>query len=198
MGPVLDSIDRLIENRSNTEYSVSQIIAARDRMDKDLSDLTTTIDNEALALSQNGGDFEDLISFVSTKSNALFEEFKEFDINTTEKQIDWLGNRLHQLAKLLQDRKGRHVEDLNQERHLHSLRVEGGEGYTMKFLGKEWSVFKRDLSPHPIPELQDRVLYLTNTTQIVMEAQREMAKELDETNEEVGKLNNEVDQLKKS
>ena len=58
----------------------------------------------------------------------------------------------------------------------------------MKFLGKDWTVFKRDLNPHPIPELQDRVLYLTNTTQIVMEAQREMAKELDETNEEVDKL----------
>ena len=86
MGPVLDSIDRLIENRSNTEYSVSQTIAARDRMDKDLSDLTTTIDNEALALSQNGGDFEDLISFVSNQSNALFEEFKESDINPTEKK----------------------------------------------------------------------------------------------------------------
>ena len=49
-------------------------------------------------------------------------------------------------------------------------------------------MYKQDLSPHPIPELQDRVLYLTNTTQIVMEAQREMAKELDETNEEVDKL----------
>ena len=119
------------------------------------------------------------MSFVSTKSTAIFEDFKESDINPTEEQLDWLSNRLHQHGKLLQDRKGRHVEDLKQERHLHSLRVEGGEGYTMKFLGKEWSVFKWDLNPHPIPELQDRVLYLTNTTQIVMEAQREMAKELD-------------------
>ena len=138
------------------------------------------------------------MSFAQTKSSIIFEDFKESDLDPTEDQLDWLGNRLHQLAKLLQESKGRHVEDLKQDRHLHSLRVEGGEGYTMKFLGKEWSVFKRDLSPHPIPELQDRVLYLTNTTQIVMEAQREMAKELDETNEEVGKLNDEVDQLKKS
>ena len=65
MGPVLDSINRLIENRSNTEYSVSQTIAARDRMDKDLSDLTTTIDNEALALSQNGGHFDDPLSLTN-------------------------------------------------------------------------------------------------------------------------------------
>ena len=45
MGPILNCIDRLIESRSNTEYSVSQTIAARDRMDKDLLDLLVTIDN---------------------------------------------------------------------------------------------------------------------------------------------------------
>ena len=48
MGPILNSIDKLIESRSNTKYSVSQTITARDRMDRDLMDLTTTIDNEAL------------------------------------------------------------------------------------------------------------------------------------------------------
>ena len=58
----------------------------------------------------------------------------------------------------------------------------------MKFLGKDWSVYKRDPNPHPIPELQDRVLYLTNTTQIIMEAQSEIAKSMDNTNDEVAKL----------
>ena len=128
------------------------------------------------------------MSLVSNQSTDIFENFKESDINPTEEQLDRPTTRLHQLVELLQDRKSRHVADLTQDRHLHSLRVEGGKGYTIKFLGKDWTVFKRDLNPHPIPELQDRVLYLTNTTQVVMEAQREMAKELDETNEEVDKL----------
>ena len=184
MGPILNCIDKLIENRSNTEYSVSQTVAARDRMDKDLLDLLVTIDNETHALCQNGGDFEDLVSLVSNQSTDILENFRESDINPTEEQLDWLTTRLHQLAELLQDRKSRHVADLTQDRHLHSLCVEGGKGYTIKFLGKDWTVFKRDLNPHPIPELQDRVLYLTNTTQVVMAAQREMAKELDKTNEE--------------
>ena len=60
MGPILNCIDRLIESRSNTEYSVSQTIAARDRMDKDLLDLLVTIDNEIYALCQNVGNYEDL------------------------------------------------------------------------------------------------------------------------------------------
>ena len=84
MGSILNSIDKLIESRSNTDYSVSQTITARDRMDRDLMDLTTTIDNEALALCQNGGDFEDLLFFVQIKSSAIFEDFKESDIDPTE------------------------------------------------------------------------------------------------------------------
>ena len=112
MGPILNCIDKLIENRSNTEYSVSQTIAARDRMDKDLLDLLVTIDNETHALCQNGGDFEDLVSLVSNQSTDILENFRESNINPTEEQLDWLTNRLHQLAKLLQDRKSRHVEDL--------------------------------------------------------------------------------------
>ena len=164
MGPILDSIDKLIESRNHSEHSVSQTIAARDRMDKDLLDLLVTIDNKTYDLCQNGGNYEDLVSLVSDKSTDIYENLKESDINPTEEQLDWLTTRLHQLAELLQDRKSRHVEDLTQDRHLHSLRVEGGKGYTLKFLGEGWTVFKRDLSPHPIPELQDRVMYLTNTT----------------------------------
>ena len=132
MGPILDSIDRLIESRSYTEHSVSQTIAARDRMDKDLLDLLVTIDNEAYALCQNGGNYEDLVSFVSDQSTDIYENFKESDINPTEEQLDWLTTRLHQLAELLQERRSRHVEDLKQDRHLHSLRVEGGKGYRIK------------------------------------------------------------------
>ena len=64
MGPILNSIDKLTESRANTEYSVSQTITARDRMDRDLMDLTTTIDVEALAMCQNGGDIEVLLSLV--------------------------------------------------------------------------------------------------------------------------------------
>ena len=56
MGPILNSMDRLIESGAKTKFSVSQIITARDRMNWDPTDLTTTIDVEALALFQNGGD----------------------------------------------------------------------------------------------------------------------------------------------
>ena len=88
MGPILNSIDRLIESRSHSGHSVSQTIAARDRMDKDLLDLLVTIDNEAYALCQNGGNYEDLVSFVSDQSTDIFENFKESDINPTEEQLD--------------------------------------------------------------------------------------------------------------
>merc|ERR1711895_141087 len=39
-----------------------------------------------------------------------------------------------------------------------------------------------------IPELQDRVSYLCSTTQTILDIQREMAKLMDETNEEIAKL----------
>ena len=50
MGPILESIDKLIESRTCSEHSVSQIITARDRMDKDLLDLLVTIDNKTYDL----------------------------------------------------------------------------------------------------------------------------------------------------
>ena len=104
MGHILNSIDKLIESRANTEYTVSQIINARERMDKDLTDLTTTIDVESLAMCQNGGDIEVLLSLVQTKASAIFKEFKESNLDPTEDQLNWLSNKLHQL--LTSFRKG--------------------------------------------------------------------------------------------
>ena len=88
MGPILDSIDKLIESRNHSEHSVSQTIAARDRMDKDLLDLLVTIDNKTYDLCQNGGNYEDLVSLVSDKSTDIYENLKESDINPTVRLVD--------------------------------------------------------------------------------------------------------------
>ena len=81
MGPILDSIDKLIESRNHSEHSVSQTIAARDRMDKDLLDLLVTIDNKTYDLCQNGGNYEELVSLASNKSTDIYESLKESDID---------------------------------------------------------------------------------------------------------------------
>ena len=73
--------------------------------------------------------------------------------------------------------------------------MEGGTGYTQKFLGQEWSVYKRDPSLHPIPELQDRVLYLSNTTQALMDIQQIMARGMDETSKELSWTKDELARL---
>ena len=52
MGPILNSVDKFIDNRANTEYTLNQVINARHRMDMDLTDLVTTIDKESWALYQ--------------------------------------------------------------------------------------------------------------------------------------------------
>ena len=188
MGPIFNSVGRFADNRANTEYTLNQVINARHRMDTDLTDLVTTIDKESWALYQNGGDTAVLLTSVRNKAIVIFEGFKDSDIYPTDDQLSWISHKLNQVTDLLHERGAKHVEDLKYDRHRDSLRVEGGDGYTVKFLGENWSVYKRDPTPNPIPELQDRVSYLCSTNQTILDIQREMAKLMDETNEEIAKL----------
>ena len=98
-------------------------------------------------------------------SAIIYDDFKESDIDPTHDQLDWLSNKLDKVKNLFRSRGAKHIEDLTKDKHCDSLRVEGGTGYTVKFLGQDWSVYMRDPSLHPIPELQDIVAYLSSTTQ---------------------------------
>ena len=49
------------------------------------------------------------------------------------------------------DRGEKHITDLRIDRYRHKLREEGGNGYTIRFVGKEWSIYNYAYnSLHPI------------------------------------------------
>ena len=184
MGPFVNTVDKLIDNRAITEQTLNKTIGAMHRLDQDLTHLTTTIDKESWAACQHGGSI-DVKSLAASMSTTIFDKFEHSSLDPTQEQLDWLRGKLHQVNKVLHTRGEKHITDLNKERHSNSLQVEGGTGYTQKFLGHEWSLYRRDLSLHPIPELQDRVAYPGGTTQTLMDVQRVMAQGMDETNKEL-------------
>ena len=78
---------------------------------------------------------------------------------------------------------------MEKEKYSDSLKVQGVTGYTKRFLDEDWSVLDSSFTSfHPIPELKDRVLHLSDTVQALGENQRAMALEMDKTNEEQARL----------
>ena len=101
----------------------------------------------------------------------MIENIERSDLDLTPKQLGWLHDRLDELHELLESRGELHIQALKREKYSDSLHVKGGTGYTQRFLGKDWSVYRNNHCVHPIPELQDRVLLLSDTTQALSENQ---------------------------
>ena len=107
----------------------------------------------------------------------------------TQDQLAWLTGRLDQLSIRLRARGDQHITDLNEEGNKHSLKLKGGKGYTKRCLQEDWSI--HDISftcIHPFPELQDKVLTMSDTSKALSENQIMIATELDKAIGEMSKL----------
>ena len=79
------------------------------------------------------------------------------------------------------------LTDVNQNKY--HLEEEGGDSYTARYLGKNWSIYNYAYSSlQPIPELQDRVLSLSDTQQALVENQYQLALQVDNAFREISKL----------
>ena len=79
------------------------------------------------------------------------------------------------------------LTDVNQNKY--HLEEEGGDSYTARYLGKNWSIYNYAYSSlQPIPELQDRVLSLSDTQQALVENQYQFALQVDNAFREISKL----------
>ena len=128
---------------------VLQKIEIRHTLDKDLTELTTTIDHQSWAACQDGGGIGPIKELVNDLTVSLFNDFENSDLNPNTEQLDWLQSRLAKLHGVLHNRGEEHIE----EKYSDSLHVKGGTGYTQRFLGKDWSVYKNNLCVQPIPTL---------------------------------------------
>ena len=88
MGPISDAVDRALDSRDNTENTVFQKIKMRHRLDKDLTELITTIDNQSWAACQHGGGIDPIKDLASSLTITLFDNFEQSDLNSTKEQID--------------------------------------------------------------------------------------------------------------
>ena len=96
MGPILNSVYNLIDNRAITEQTLNQMIVARHRLDQDLTNLTTTIDEESWAVCQHGGSI-DVKNLAADMSTTIFDDFEHSSLDPTQEQLDWLRGKLHQV-----------------------------------------------------------------------------------------------------
>ena len=77
MGSIFEAVNNALDSRDNTEQSVNQQIAPRLRLDQDLTNLTTTIDEESWAACQHGGSIDPIKDLASSLSITLFKEFEQ-------------------------------------------------------------------------------------------------------------------------
>ena len=103
------------------------------------------------------------------------------------------ARQIDELSNTLKDRGALHISDLEDKDYNRSLKLKGGTGYTKRLLDEEWSILDTSFTSfHPIPELKDRVLHLSDTVQALCEKKQAMALEMDKTNEELTKLDSKV------
>ena len=171
MGPISDAVDRVLDSRDNTEQTVLQKMELRHRLEKDLTELTTTIDNQSRPACQDWGGIGPFKELVNGLTVSIYNNIENSDLSPTTEQLAWLHSRLDKLHGLLQSRGGKHIQDLKRDRYNDFLQINAGTGYTKRFLRENWSVFKQNPSHYQISELQDRVLLLSDTVHALSENQ---------------------------
>ena len=106
MGPISDAVGRALDSRDNSEQSTLQKIVIRKRLDRDLTDLLTHVDNHSWDAYQNKGSIGPIIEQVSSLTVSVYNNIENSDLDPTPEQLGWLHDRLDKLHELLQSRGG--------------------------------------------------------------------------------------------
>ena len=123
-----------------TEETRMKIIF-RERIHDVLDELPRTCDKLTVEVFRNGDTLNSVLEKLKLAMDEAFANFSSLFPDSTDAQLEWIKERFDRLVDVLKDRGERHVTDLGNERHRHYLREEGGDGYTIRFVGKEWSIY---------------------------------------------------------
>ena len=116
-------------------------IKFRERIHEVLDELPCTCDKFTVDAYRKGDTMDSvLVKFRVSMDEALAGFVDRFPDSTNE-QLDWINDRLDRLIKKLEERGDKHIKDLDYKRHRHQLEEEGGDGYTIRYLGKNWSIY---------------------------------------------------------
>ena len=191
---ISELVRKNLDDRASAEDVLNEGIAFRNKANNELISLSDYVDSLTWQACQDGGHIDQVLDNVHAKAEELKANFANslFVIPTPE-QTRWLESQLTELLETIKNRGNKHILDLKADRYNEHLRINGGDGYTFRYLKRGWSV--QDLSwtsKHPIPELKDRIKVVSDTVFTLTLNQRAIACELERINEELVKVDNKV------
>ena len=193
MSPISELVKNSLDARANADNLLSDGIKLRNKVSKDLTSLLTQVDNLTWQACQDEGQVGPILDIIHSKAEELKDNLEYSDLNPTPEQFSWLESRLNELLEMLKRRGDSHISYLKDDYYKRQLKIEGGSGYTKMFLEDDWAIIDQSWpSNHPIPELKDRVLVISDTVHTLTLNQRALAHEIDKIGEELVKVDNKV------
>ena len=166
MRSISEAVGQSLDARAASGEATFQAINLSNKLHKDLSDLLSNVVTLAWEACQAGDKLGPILDKVHERAAVITNDLEKSKFNPTPDQTSWLMERFDELTNTLKTRGEPHILDLKKEKYSDSLKVQGGTGYTKRFLYEDWSILDSSFpSSHPIPELKDRVLHLTDTIQ---------------------------------
>ena len=194
MSNIPELVRNTLDARAEAEDVLSEGIAFRNKISKDLHSLLTQVDNLTWQACQDEGHIGHVLDNIHSKVEELkASQETSLSIIPTPEQFKWLESRLNELLDMIKDRGDSHILDLKEDYYKRQLKVKGGSGYSRRFLDDDWTVMDLSWSSkHPIPELKDRVKVISDTVFTLTLNQRAIALEMEKINEELVKVDNKV------
>ena len=189
MLPFYTAIKENLDARGVSAEETRVKIKFREKVHVILDDLPRACDRLTLEANRNGETMDLVLEKFDVIRDEAFSSLVSLDPEPSQEQLDWAEDRLDSLRQILIERGDKHISDLNEDKHKDHLKIEGGEGYTVRYLCKNWGVYDFAYSSiHPIPELQDRVLQLSDTQQALVQNQYQLAQQVDNAFRDISKL----------
>ena len=178
MSPISELVKNSLDARANADNLLSDGIKLRNKVSKDLTSLLSQVDN---------------LTWQACQAEEIKENLEYSDLNPTPEHFSWLESQLNELLEMIKRRGDSHISYLKDEYYKRQLKIEGGSGYTKMFLEDDWAIIDQSWpSTHPIPELKDRVMVVSDTVHVLALNQRALAQEIDKMGEELIKVDNKV------
>ena len=156
MLPFYNAIKDNLDARGVSAEETLIKIKFREKVHVILDDLPRACDILTLEANKKGETMDLVLEKFGVIRDEAFSSLVDLDPEPSQEQLDWAKDRLDSLTQTLIERGDKHITDLNNEKHKDHLKIEGGDGYTVRYLCKNWGVYDFAYSSiHPIPELQD-------------------------------------------